>query len=163
MSDFSKLESACPFANLNYKHTINRILKITDTIALYDPAKISTTYIRVGNDEDKDHLMDHISKLDDWQIFEPRWLDQPVSGNSKLDRIINWHVENGETLVVRDNNDNSLSFHSFPHERGYFWSPKDVKELINSIGWYDLETLRHGETASECVSRMPPRFRSDHR
>jgi hypothetical protein len=69
----------------------------------------------------------------------------------------------GETLVVRDNNDNSLSFHSFPHERGYFWSPKDVKEFIKSIGWYDLETLRHGETVSECVSRMPPRFPGDHR
>ena len=149
--------------DLRHDDTINRILQITDRIAIYDYNKNSTTYIRIGNDEDIVHLMDHISKLDDWQIVEPCWLDQPLSGNSKLDRIINWHVENGETLVVRDNNDNSLSFHSFPHEQGYFWSPKDVKELIKSTGWYDLETLSHGETVSECVSRMPPRFRSDHR
>jgi hypothetical protein len=151
------------FIDRHLNDTINRTLQITDTIAVYNPAERATIYIRVCSNEDINHLMDHISKLDDYEIIEPCWLDQPLFGNSKLERIINWHIKHGKTLVVRDNNDNSVSTHTFPHELGYFWSPKDVKEMIESIGWYDLETLRDEEALRECVERMPPRFPNDYR
>ena len=143
--------------------TFERILQLHHMIAVQEAGSAVTHYYdtRLGWTFDK--IERSINKFKGYEIIEPVNLCEPLRGNSKLDRVINLHIKRNETLVVRDNFENSFSWFSFEPAVGYFWSTKDIKGFIEAIGWYDLETLRSGETISECMSRMPPRFPKNHR
>lgn len=161
--------STVPCDNLENQHTrsplhvtFQRILQLHHMIAVQETGTGTTHYYDTRLGWTLDDIQRSITKFDGYKIIEPCDLCEPLRSNSTLDVIINRHIRHKKTLVVRDNYENSFLYFSFEPAVGYFWSTKDIKGFIEAIGWYDLETLRFGETVSECVSRMPPRFQKNH-
>lgn len=163
-------------------------LRSSYMVAVRDNASGNVIHFDTRFGWDLDRFARSVEQMEDFEVLEPPQGPskyQKLRGLTRLEKILNWHIENKRSFVVRDNYDRgylyeqtfdpddplythnrwqrSLVF-SFPcesHHTKPIYRPdtsKEIRDLIEEMGWFDIETVRYGESWQQCIKRLPKRW-----
>jgi hypothetical protein len=167
-----------PDAVQSYLHTVlESKLRNSYVIAVRDTIADRIHYFDTRFGWDLDRFVKSIEKMASYEILDPpKGLPKYklLKGSTRLEIMLNWYIKNQKSFVVRDNYGRWLHYQSLdpidPHypddfHRTVVWDAGDlpdtsegVRDTIKSMGWFDIETVRYGESWNDCQRRLPNRW-----